>query len=282
MQGSVSTVHERLEQRLAAGALEMPMLPEVAVRVMRLSGDPRSNAAQLAALIKADVALSSALLRVANSVARRPAEPVRTLQQAVAWLGIDETSNIAFTLALQGRLLSIPGQNRTVRRLWRHALASALWARQLAERVAYDPNTCYLCGLLHGVGKPIALAIVHELAGGAGVQIPAQQYDELVETFHRPIGLAAGAAWSLPPTVLGTMAQWEAYASAGDLRIECNIVALAHRLADATLEESLPLGHELLAAEPVYRDLGLEPRDAIALAAAIPQVGVEVGAYFPP
>ncbi len=281
MHGNGALIHERLEKRLAQGGLEVPMLPEIAVRVMRLSGDPHVNAGQLAALIKADVALSASVLRVANGVTRRPVEPIHSLQQAVAWLGLDETANLAFTLVVQGRLLNIPGQNRAVRRLWRHALASALWARQLAQRVAYDPNMNYLCGLLHCVGKPIALGIVHDISLQALLPLQPQDYDALIETFHRPVGLLAAAAWSLPPPVLATMAQWEAYAAAGDLRIECNIVALAHRLADCTLDEASELARDLLAAELVYVDLGLEPHDAIALSEAIGTVRSEVDAYFP-
>ncbi len=274
-------IYERLEQRIAQGGLEVPMLPEIAVRVMRLSVDPRVNAEQLAALIKADVALSTSVLRVANGVTRRPSSPILSLQQAVAWLGLDETANLAFTLVVQGKLLNIPGQNRVARQLWRHALASALWARQLAQRVAYDPNMSYLCGLLHNVGKPIALGIVHDVASRERLQLSAQQYERLIETFHRPLGALAASAWTLPQSVLATMAQWEAYAAAGDLRIECNIVALAHRLADGTLNGASRLTHELLAAQPVYLDLGLEPHDAIGIADAMDSVGAEVDGYFP-
>jgi HD-like signal output (HDOD) protein len=280
--GNVDFVHERLEQRLAQGALEVPVLPEIAVRVMRLSVDSRANAGQLAALIKADVALSTSVLRVANGVTRRPTKPILSLQQAVAWLGLDETANLAFTLVVQGKLLSIPGQNRAVRRLWRHALASALWARHLAQQVAYDPNMSYLCGLLHGIGKPIALSVVQDVASQAHVKLQALEYDRLIETFHRSIGQQAARAWSLPPLVLATMSQWEAYAAAGDLRIECNIVALAHRLADCSLNEASVLAHELLAAEAVYVDLGLDPLHAITLSEAIGSIGAEVDGYFPP
>jgi HD-like signal output (HDOD) protein len=281
MTAPVDFIYERFEQRIAQGGFEVPMLPEIAVRVMRLSVDPRVNAEQLAALIKADVALSTSVLRVANGVTRRPSSPILSLQQAVAWLGLDETANLAFTLVVQGKLLNIPGQNRVARQLWRHALASALWARQLAQRVAYDPNMSYLCGLLHDVGKPIALGIVHDVASRERLQLSPQQYERLIEAFHRPLGALAASAWTLPQSVLATMAQWEAYAAAGDLRIECNIVALAHNLADGTLNGASRLTHELLAAQPVYLDLGLEAHDAIGIAEAMDSVGAEVDGYFP-
>ena len=77
------------------------------------------------------------------------------MQQAVAWLGFDEVSSIAFTLAVQGKILNVHGQYYKARRLWRHSLASALWSRHLALMLARDPGVYYLCGLLHGIGKPV-------------------------------------------------------------------------------------------------------------------------------
>ncbi len=160
-------IYERREQRIEQGGLEVPMLPEIAVRVMRLTVDPRVNAEQLAALIKADVALSTSVLRVANGVTQRPSSPILSPQQALAWLGLDETANLAFTLVVQGKLLNIPRQNRvppaTVATGARErAVGEAAGA---ARRVRSEHEL--LCGLLHNVGKPIALGIVHDAASRA-------------------------------------------------------------------------------------------------------------------
>jgi HD-like signal output (HDOD) protein len=281
MGDSADIVHALMEQQVAAGSPQVPVLPEIAVRVMRLSADPHANAERLAELVRVDVGLSAALLRVANGVTRRPLEPIRSLHQAIAWLGLDETANLAFTIVVQGRLLNIPGQNQAVRRLWRHALASALWARQLAQRVAFDPGICYLCGLLHEVGRPVALALAHEAATRARLTLTPPQYAQLVGAFCRPLGALAAEAWQLPVAVAGAIAHWDAYAGAGDLRIECNIVALAHRLADRTIEGATVPGLELLALEPVYADLGLSAPDAAGLAASAGEVSTELALYFP-
>jgi hypothetical protein len=63
-------------------------------------------------IINADPALTMYVLRVAASAAKRPATPIVSLQHAVAWLGFDEVANIAFTLALQGKMLDVKGQQR--------------------------------------------------------------------------------------------------------------------------------------------------------------------------
>ena len=82
--------------------------------------------------------LPEVAVRVVRSAAQRPVSSIGSLPHAVAWLGFDEVANIAFTLALQGKLLDVKGQQHTARRLWRHSLASALWSRQLAHMLAQE------------------------------------------------------------------------------------------------------------------------------------------------
>ena len=186
------------------------------------------------------------VLRIARSAAKRPASPIVSLPHAVAWLGFDEVANIAFTLALQGKMLDVKGQQHKARRLWRHSLASALWSRQLAHMLAQETGMCYLCGLLHNIGKVVTLGAVHELAQRAGKKLAGEEYDRLIETFHRHIGARVVTAWALPSPVLTVTSQWEAYAAAGAARFESNVVNVAHTLADFTLLDSTPLARDLL------------------------------------
>ena len=275
-------IHGLLERRLARDEIDLPLLPEVAIRVMRVARSESVNAAQLADIINADQALTMYVLRVAASAAKRPASPIVSLHHAVSWLGFDEVANIAFTLALQGKMLNIPGQNQKARRLWRHALASALWARQLGSMLAGDAGMSYLCGLLHAIGKPVTLGAVHDLAQRAQVKLGSDEYDRLVETFHRHIGTQVLSAWGMPAPVIETATHWEAYAAAGPMRLACNVVNVAHRLANCTLSDSIRLSRDLLVVEPAYQDLGFAAIDAIALFDAASSINADLDTYLPP
>jgi HD-like signal output (HDOD) protein len=273
-------VHGMLEQRLASNALTVPMLPEVAIRVVRARD--ATNAQQLSDIIGADASLTMYVLRIAASAVKRPATPIVSLSHAVAWLGFDEVSNIAFTLALQGKMLDVPGHQHKARRLWRHSLASALWSRQLALMLAHEAGLSYLCGLLHNIGKAVTLGAAHELARQAGKKLSSDDYDRLVETFHRDVAARVVTAWNLPPPVLTVVTRWEAYANAGDALFECNIVNVAHRLADCTLLESTHLARDLLIADPAYLDLGLSPEDGIPLFDSAADINAELDRYLAP
>jgi HD-like signal output (HDOD) protein len=270
-----------LERCVITDDLNVPLLPEVAVRVVR-TGPGATNAQQLADIINADPTLTMHVLRIAASAAKRPATPIVSLPHAVAWLGFDEVTNIAFTLALQGKMLDVKGQQHKARRLWRHSLASALWARQLAHMLARETGVCYLCGLLHNIGKVVTLGVAHEVAQRAGRMLAGEEYDRLIETFHRHIGARVVTAWALPSPVLTVTTQWETYASAGSARFESNVVNVAHAFADFTLRDPARLDRDSLMVEPAYRDLGLTPEDGECLFNSAAAINDELDRYLAP
>jgi putative nucleotidyltransferase with HDIG domain len=277
---SCTLVSVGMRQYLAGNELAIPMLPEVAVRVIK-SGTQRSACAHsLAQIIGTDSSLTLCVLRIAGSAAERPAQRIVSLQHALAWLGIDEVANIAFTLALQGKMLDVKGQQRKARRLWRHSLASALWARQAAHMLGVDSGICYLCGLLHNIGKAVALGAVHEIALRQGLHLNGDEYDRLVELFHDEVGVQVVNAWTLPEPVPGVLAGWQNYGSAGALQRESNVVNLAHLLADFTLHEPAMLKRDELVESHSYRDLGLRCADADALFDSAAPIDAELDRYL--
>ena len=58
---------EYLETRIASGALELPILPQVASQVLAMSTSDDTNARSLAELLHRDQAIAAHVLRVANS-----------------------------------------------------------------------------------------------------------------------------------------------------------------------------------------------------------------------
>lgn len=278
----LDVVRSRVEEHIARGLLTIPSLPTVAVRVVRSGTKNSADAHILADIIHADRALTDYVLRIASSAAKRPNMPITSLQHAIAWLGLDDVANIAFTLALQGKMLHVEGQQRKARRLWRHSLASALWARQLAHMLARETGVCYLGGLLHNIGRAVVLGALHDVAEFAGIHLAANEYDCLIEVFQREVSERVIAAWILPPPVPEVVARWDEYASAGALRWECNVVNLAHKLSDFTLHEPHMLTRDLLVLDQSYGDLGLASKDADALFDSTVDINAELDRYLSP
>jgi HD-like signal output (HDOD) protein len=278
----LEAVRGLVEQYIARNKLVIPTLPTVAVKVVRSGTKNSGNAHLLADIIHADPALAKYVLRIASSAAKRPSMPITSLQHAIAWLGLDDVANIAFTLALQGKMLHVEGQHRKARRLWRHSLASALWARQLSSMLGRETGLCYLCGLLHNIGRAVALGAIHEVAERAGQHLDGNEYDCLIDIFQREVGTRVISAWALPPPVPAVVARWDSYASAGALSWESNVINVAHKFADFTLHEPCMLTRELLLQDPGYRDLGLAAQHAEPLFDSTALINAELDRYLSP
>jgi HD-like signal output (HDOD) protein len=279
---SLEAVRGLVEQYIAGDELLIPALPTVAVRVVRSGTGNAGDAHLLADIIHTDSALTEYVLKIASSAAKRPSMPITSLQHAIAWLGLDDVANIAFTLALQGKMLHVEGQHRKARRLWRHALASALWARHLSHMLQRETGLCYLCGLLHTIGRAVTLGAIHEVAERAGMQLGGNEYDCLIEHFQRDVGRRVISAWALPPPVPAVVARWDSYPAAGALKWECNVVNVAHKLADFTLHEPAMLTRELLVLDQGYRDLGLSAQNAEPLFDFNAAINAELDRYLSP
>ena len=275
-------VHGRLAGYLENDELAVPILPDVAVRVVASGTRNTADAQALARIINADPALTMYVMRIAASAPKRPATPILSLQHAVAWLGLDEVANIAFTLALQGKMLDVKGQQRKARRLWRHSLASALWARQLAHMLARETGMCYLCGLLHNIGKVVTLGAANDVALRAGCELGAEDYDRLIDAFHAQVGARVLGSWALPATVPAVLAHWQAHARAGELAWEANVVNVAHKFADFTLHEPAMLPRDALVADAAFADLGLNAADGEPLFDSAPSINAELDRYLSP
>ncbi len=279
---NLDAVRGLVEQHIACNGLVIPALPTVAVRVVRSGTNKSGNAHLLADIIHTDPTLAKYVLRIACSAAKRPSMPITSLQHAIAWLGLDDVANIAFTLALQGKMLHVEGQHRKARRLWRHSLASALWARQLSGMLRRETGLSYLCGLLHNIGRAVTLGAVHSVVQRTGRQLAGSEYDCLIDLFYREVGKRVISTWALPPPVPAVVARWDSYASAGDIRWESNVVNVAHKLADFTLHEPCMLTRELLVLDQGYRDLGLTAQDAEALFDSTVDINAELDRYLSP
>ncbi len=255
---------EKLEQTLVkkidAGEVELPLLPQVASQVMALAADASADAAKLSALIHQDQALAAHVLRIANSPAYMPRSPVVSLQHAVAMLGINLLSEIAFTASLKNGAFQVPGHEDQVKRLWRHSLASGAFGKEVARMRRVNVETAYLCGLLHGIGKPVVLRIAVTLAKELTLPTDRAVMQQLIDGYHARVGTLIADKWGLPKQVTEAIAYHQEYDQATSFRQECLLTCAANRLATHLLEpETLP--EEALREHPVFADLNLYPTD---------------------
>jgi HD-like signal output (HDOD) protein len=159
--GTPAVVAQPRDRRgeLLAALDEVPPLGPVALRVLELLNDPNASAADLARVVSRDQGLSAKLLRTCNSSFVSPIEPVTSLPQAVVTLGMRAVRNLvlfdAIPVGKAGGTWS-----EAERRMWTHAIGSALGSRLLAmEKGRVDPELAFLGGLFHDLGRILLLQV---------------------------------------------------------------------------------------------------------------------------
>jgi len=276
---NVECVRTLLTGLIARGELQLPVLPEVAARVVAVAGSPDADASALARVIIGDQSLAAHVMRVATSAINQPRHRIESLQQAISWLGMAVISDIAFTVAVQGKLLNVPGQKARVRLMWRQAVATALWARVVADAIGSKADASYLSGLLHEIGKPACVAAIVELSRRAATPLTDTEFDALIAEFHVRVGAQLATEWRLPENVLIVVREWRSWNDAAERRDSCAIVHLAHQLAEHMAASIEPSVLEALAADAVTAHLGLAPAELEALFAQTDHVRALLEGY---
>jgi HD-like signal output (HDOD) protein len=257
-------IEQALVERIDKDRIDLPVLPQVAGRVMALANDPSADAARLSALIHQDQALAAHVLRIANSPAYMPRTPIASLQHAVAMLGVNQLSEIAVTISLKSGAVKIPGHEAEILLLWRHALASGAYAKEIARLRRYNVESAYLCGLLHAVGKPVVLKTVTTIAAEMHIPLEPSAVKSFLDGYHPRVGSLIATEWTLPPQVAEAIAYYWIYEQAPTHKQEVMMTCLADRLATYILVPD-SFDDSTLRDHSVFADLNLYPNDVDAL-----------------
>ncbi|MBA5869792.1 MAG: HDOD domain-containing protein [Nitrospira sp. CR2.1] len=259
-------LEQLLIERIRKGAIELPLLPQVASRILAMVYDPDAEAAKLAALIHQDQALAAHVIRIANSPAYMTRNPVVSLQHAVSMLGMNLMSELAFSASIKGSAFKVPGWDDEVKRLWHYSLASGAYAKEIARMRRFNVESAYLCGLLHGIGRPVVLQTLVALSREQGTTLSKELMHQLLDGYYIQVGLLVADDWGLPPPVVESIGFHVDYSYAKTAKQECMTTCLAGRLAKQFLDPEA-LDEATLREHVVFADLNLYPKDVDALLA---------------
>jgi putative nucleotidyltransferase with HDIG domain len=258
-----AAVHDRLIERLSSNSLELPVLPEVASQVVTLSNDPSADTRRLAQLIQRDQAMAGHLMRMANSPFYSPKIPLVSLDQVVSRMGMKRIREIALIISCQSKVFKVPGFEPLVKSHFRHSLAAAAFAQEIARSRRWNVEEAFLCGLLHDVGWPVLLQELVDLYKACDVPFDLATAESVISALHTRIGSDLVKHWSLParlgdtilyhhdPTASTTAAQTAMMTNlADDL---AHLTVPLHDNPRPVTEESVR-GHAMLATLNIYPD----------------------------
>lgn len=264
-QNTVAELRHWLTERLAARALELPLLPDVVAQVIALSTSDDSDARELAEVIRRDGPMSAHILRLANSPLFRPRTPIVSLQQALSRLGMTQIRQIAFAISCKQRVFRARGYEPEVRESFRHSFAAGLAAQELARTRRWNVEEAFLAGLLHDVGRPVLLQAIVDMHG-ANRLLNRQAVLAVVAELHAQVGGMLAQKWSLPARVADAIAfHHDPHAAkvAPQLSI---LISFADDLPDCAIEAGTNAAAALLK-HPLVPHLNLYPDEVARIIA---------------
>jgi len=202
---------EELQKIIYSKIDELPTLPAVLPKLMRLMDDEKSGAAQVADAISSDPALTSKILKVSNSAYYGFSQEISSLKNAIPLLGFNMVRSLALSI---GVINSIPSHKNSPHfsreGLWVHGLAVATVMQKLSKKFGQGGNNdqYFVVGLLHDIGKLVLDLFFSDLFHQALEEANSQENMALYEAERKVIGFDHGeiggillSRWKFPEAI---------------------------------------------------------------------------------
>ena len=200
-------VNELLED-LESGQLQLPTLPEVALRVREVVDDENASAGQIAEIIAQDAALSARLIQVGNSPLYRGRQEIDRLPMVIARLGNKLVRNLVTSQVMKQMFQATNDIiDQRLRAVWEHSVQVAAIARALAGQCpGVLPDQAMLAGLIHDIGT---LPILYRAEERDELLDTPDLLDQLIARLHTRIGGAILKHWKFPHALVDVAAEHE-------------------------------------------------------------------------
>lgn len=171
-----------------------PMLPVVALDVLRLSRTPNVTLEQIEDVLRGDPALAGRVLQQAQSPLFGT-QQVTSLRDGLVRLGLRKVGDLVMWTAMNGTVFK-GGHTNSVEALRKHSAATAFASSIVAKFTPNPPDFAFLCGLLHDVGAVVLLTHSRDHD-----EVPDDIFWNMIGQGHAEVGASVAVAWHLPNEV---------------------------------------------------------------------------------
>lgn len=197
---------ESLVRRIEDKGLNLPTLPDVALRVRSIAEDPDSTATELANAIAHDPAIAARLVQIANSPLYRGLSEITSLPQIVTRLGMRTISQLVVLITMQQSFRAhTPVIQQRMRRHWEYSTQVSALAQMLARKQRHlDPDQALLARLTHAIGTLPVYAIAEDLPK---LLHHPDLLDQLATELQPRLGGQILRAWGFPEPLVDVVLQ---------------------------------------------------------------------------
>jgi HD-like signal output (HDOD) protein len=221
---SVRSLLDSEELQAVVSSLQaLPSLPSLYLEVTRELECNEPSITRIARLISEDMAMTAKMLQLVNSAFFGLRSQVSSPMQAVQLLGLDTLRALVLSTHVFDQFRTEILGEAEVSYLWTHSMASASFAKHIAESEKVSRrmvDDCFTAGLLHDSGKLILASVlsdkyarVLQLVRREGRDFPAAE-KEVLGCNHAEVAAYLLGSWGLPEAVVEGVA-WHHHPAAG-------------------------------------------------------------------
>jgi HD-like signal output (HDOD) protein len=217
--------------------LDLPSPPAVMLELTLLLSDEDVDLRAASALIESDMALGAAVLKTVNSPIYGLQGRVKSVQQALTYLGMREVTAVVYEAGLRSVFPHAP----ELEAIWQRAALRGLLMGRIGELLNVDPWGAHSAGLFEECGK--AVLYRHSIARYLPLLQLAESDRELLVMEkaefgigHDELGAQLCQHWGLTPAVVASVRHHVYVQASRELpaqvprRSICALSALAHAL----------------------------------------------------
>jgi HD-GYP domain-containing protein (c-di-GMP phosphodiesterase class II) len=218
-------------QKFSSGKLVPPAMPQIVFELRNIIKRPESSVMDLTEVIERDPVISLRLISVAKSPVYKGQGDVKSVQAAIPRLGFKETLSVVVAIANKSLYeVRLPQFRVLLDKLWVHALVSAYASKQIAQSLSLsDPETLFLMGLTHDVGKVVLLRAFAELPQEE--KLKAEVILPAIQEAHQSVGILLLKRWGFGEAFTRVVALHEGSNFSEETNKEILVVHLANLLS---------------------------------------------------
>lgn len=212
-------------------------MPDVYVRIRALINKPDSEIEDYVDAVKFDPVLAARVVKVANSSFFGYSNKIRSLEQAVSFIGVMQLHDVLLSILTIRSFAAIPNEVVNLFEFWRTSIHCGIVSRILARKCALMASErLFVSGLLHDVGHVLIYLKSPELAQEAIMMsieesIPVHMAEQKLLGFdYAQAGSELMQLWHLPANYKRTTEYHLTPGTASQFQVEAAIVHLARHI----------------------------------------------------
>lgn len=244
----------------------IPTLPAVITNILSLIKNENSSASDLASAIGHDQAISSRMLRIANSAYYGLSHKVDTITRSIVVIGFNEVMGLIIGSDVFSAISKKKGNGLiNMDELWTHSIEVGITATKIERKIgAVSKESTFLSGIIHDIGKvflsvnfPEEYKIVLEKA--KKTQLPLHDVEkEMLGIDHADLANYLMEIWNFPENLVLTIAYHHNFKACPEVYKEkAMIIYLANLICKNANSDCLTMKID----EDVLSELGLTIRD---------------------